>query len=704
MGLRAYLRQFRARYTQAGTAEQSAALRQGVFLAALPPIAAVAWNGGLWLEGLLAALVLAWGHRYSARAAQRPAPDQRVRAGLFVALHLAALYLCVGLVAGFNLPQIQFALLAQAITAFDLRSRLNLFSSLGMSLLVLYAGATVSRDYSLLLFLPAFVSLTLAVFYQAEMEDGRRGAKLAGGGDAAPGTGAAARGRRPAWPWGLVPSALALTVVVFAFLPQFSSRPIIPPFSFNLPIRGGPTAQVLNPAVPLVQVNGIYEPNEDYYYGFDTNLDLRYRGGLSDAVVMYVRSPAWSYWRSHSYDTYNGYAWSQSDTSVTRVGRIGDTVTHQLPVGDQILGEEIVQSYYIVRDQPNLVFAAYRPVTLYMRAESVSLDAGVGLRVGEPLRAGTVYTVVSRRPIFDAASLRAAGTEYPDDVAAKYRQLPDNISERVRALAQTLTAEAPTVYDQAAAIRDYLRTIPYDFIPPPYKPGAEVVDTFLFEDRRGVCEQYATAMVVLLRGLGVPARIVAGYGPGDFNPLSGYYTVRQSDAHGWVEVYFPRYGWVPFDPTPGWTPAPYTAPVARWVFSGMLDGLGLPVGELAAAGAAAAVVVAGPLLALVFLGLLGVVLAWLWPRLRAWLARRRAAAPLDADPGRREILAAFRAAQRRLRRYRAPAETAREFTQRLGRSDLDTLTEAVEIAAYRPRPPEPALTERVRRWLRSLRR
>ncbi len=86
-----------------------------------------------------------------------------MRLGLFVALHLAIAYLCVGLFAGLNLPQVQFALLAQAITAFDLRSRLNLFSSLGMSLLVLYAAATVSRDYSMLVFLLAFAALALAV-------------------------------------------------------------------------------------------------------------------------------------------------------------------------------------------------------------------------------------------------------------------------------------------------------------------------------------------------------------------------------------------------------------------------------------------------------------------------------------------------------------------------------------------------------------
>ncbi|MBL8057587.1 MAG: transglutaminase domain-containing protein, partial [Anaerolineales bacterium] len=357
----------------------------------------------------------------------------------------------------------------------------------------------------------------------------------------------------------------------------------------------------------------------------------------------------------------------------------------------------------IVRDQPNLIFAAYRPVTLYIRAEAVSLDAGVGLRVGEPLRAGTVYTVISRRPVFDAERLRAAGTEYPPALAARYLQLPPVISERVRALARDLTAASPTPYDKAVALRDYLRTIPYDFIPPPHKPGAEVVDTFLFEDRRGVCEMFATAQVVMLRTLGIPARIVAGYGPGDYNPLSGYYTVRQNDAHGWVEAYFPGYGWVPFDPTPGWTPAPYTAPVQRWIFSGAFDGLQVPVGDLLSAGAGLAALAAGPLLALAGLAGLIALGVWLWPRVGGWLRRWRAGrSTLDRDPGRRRILAAYRAALRRLRLARAPAETPQELAHRADRPDLDELTKAVEIAAYRPAPPEPDLVQRADTLLRRL--
>lgn len=677
------------------------ALRRAALVAALPPIISVAWNGQLWLESVLALVMLAAGHWYSHRAAQREKPSSRVRVGLFIALHLAVAYMCAGLFAGLNLPQVQFALYAQAITAFDLRSRLNVLSSLGMSLLVLYAAATISRDYSMLIFLLAFIALALAVFHFAEKEDGEKGSRLKE-------VGRSENLRRTA---SLIPTPFFLRLAIlfslvsflaFAFIPQFSGRPLIPPFSLSLPIRGGPKAQVINPAVPLVQINGIYEPNEDYYYGFDSNLDLRYRGGLSDAVVMYVRSPAWSYWRSHSYDTYNGFMWTQSQENVEQL-RGPSRLSYQIPVGDEILGEEFWQTYYIVRDQPNLLFAAYRPTQIFINAESISRDSGVGLRVSEPLAAGMVYSVVSRRPIFDAAQLRATSTNYPAEITARYLQLPDNISPRVRELAQTLTANALTPYDKANALRDYLLTIPYDYFPPPHPPGAEVVDTFLFEDKRGLCEQYATAHIVMLRALGVPARMVAGYGAGEYNALSGYYTVRMNNAHAWVEVYFPQYGWVPFDPTPGWNPSPYPSPVTQWVFQNAFDAFGISGADLASAGVAVLSVVFGPLM--ILLGVVGGValLVWFTPKLLKWLRTRWQPRPtLDADANRKRILAAYQTAQKRLRRARAPAQTAREFAAQLSRAELDELTAAVEIAAYRPEPPSAQLAERVQALVKRL--
>ena len=700
------------RRQQAAPPERSLALRRWVCLASLPPLLAIAWVGYLWGPALFAIALLVGGHYYSWRAAQSEKANRFVRLAIFVALHLAVLWMFAGLFIGAALPQAQFALYAQAITAFDLRRRGNLFSSLGLSLLVLYVAATLSRDYSFFVFILAFVALALAVFFQAEIEDGRHDAQGARLKVLSP---SLALGHWELGFRGLRGSSLALgswslgfgifSFLVFAFTPHFAGRPLIPPFSINLPIPRGVTSQIVNPAMPLVQINGWSDQKGDYYYGFDTQLDLRYRGGLSDAIVMYVRSPAWSYWRSHSYDTYNGHAWSQSEASITTLNR-WRSLSFDVTSEAEAQGEEIVQSYYIVRDQPNLLFAAYRPAEVYINAQELSVDAGIGLRVSQPLKAGTTYTIVSRRPNFSEEKLRAASGVYPSDIAARYLQLPDTISPRVRDLAQRLTATSSTAYDKASTLRDYLLTLPYDFFPPPQPPNSETVDNFLFVDRRGVCEQYATALAVMLRSLGIPSRVVAGYGAGEYNTFSGYYTVRASDAHAWNEVYFPGYGWVPFDATPGWKPSPYPTQVQRWIFSGALDSLpALPWGSWASAGAALAGAALGPLslllvpLALILLFFLA---RYLW---RAAHRSRPARFPsIDLDPNRRRILAAYRAGQKRLKRYRARAETPREFARRLARDDWSELTTAVEQAAYRVTPPSAGLAQRVQELLSRIRR
>lgn len=689
--------------------ERSKTLRLLVIATALPPLLALAWAGFLWLPLLITLAGLAAGHVYSYRAAENPRASNLVRLMVFVALHLALAWMCAGLFIGAALPQAQFAMYAQAITAFDVRTRRNLFASLALSLLVLYVAATLSRGTSLLVFALAYTVAGLAVFFRAEYEEGASRSTAIGRRAPLSDRHVLKSGRYSLLTTNLRPLAsftlfaLFGSTLVFAFTPHFSSRPVIPPFSLNLPIPRGVTSQIVNPALPLVQINGWSDDTGEYYYGFDSQLDLSYRGGLADTVVMYVRSPAWSYWRSHSYDTYDGRAWRQADHRLTDLS-LENQIYFSIPADAQALGEEVVQTFYLVRQQPNLVFAAYRPVEAYLNTRALVLDAGDGLRVGEPMQAGTTYTIISRRPNFEAEALRAAGGAYPASVAERYLQLPPNVSPRVRALAASLTAGSANPYDQAAALRDHLLTIPYDFFPPPQPPGSETVDNFLFVDQRGVCEHFVTAHVVMLRILGIPARLAAGYGAGQYNALSGYYTVRASDAHAWTEVYFPGYGWVPFDPTPGWTPNPYTAPVQRWLFSSGMRGLpSLPFGALASMGRFMLGAASAPV-TLVAALLLFVVAGWL---LHAILRRRRGArlpefSLIDGDPQRRRVLAAYRAAQKRTKRYRASAETPREFAERLAHPAWEEVTAAVEQAAYAATPPSRSVAERITRLARRL--
>lgn len=184
-----------------------------------------------------------------------------------------------------------------------------------------------------------------------------------------------------------------------------------------------------------------------------------------------------------------------------------------------------------------------------------------------PLAAGGSYQATVLVPTASETDLRAAGTEYPGWVLDRYLQLPDAMPSRVTDLAEELTRDAETPYEKAVAIRDYLRTLDYalDIEAPP--DGADGVDYFLFELEKGYCQYFASAMTVLLRASGVPSRVAAGYGPGEMIEPHGpdemdefppgewqapqhMFIIRES--HSWSEVFFPRYGWISFEPTPAY--------------------------------------------------------------------------------------------------------------------------------------------------------
>ncbi len=146
--------------------------------------------------------------------------------------------------------------------------------------------------------------------------------------------------------------------------------------------------------------------------------------------------------------------------------------------------------------------------------------------------------------------MRSANQDYSKEIIEKYLQLPQKLDPRIGELARQITAQAATPYDKAVALETYLRTrfrYTLDLIG---SPADNPLGHFLFETRAGHCEYFASAMAVMLRTLGIASREVNGFLPGEYNDLAGDYIVRASDAHSWVEVYFPGNGWTVFDPTP----------------------------------------------------------------------------------------------------------------------------------------------------------
>ena len=165
--------------------------------------------------------------------------------------------------------------------------------------------------------------------------------------------------------------------------------------------------------------------------------------------------------------------------------------------------------------------------------------------------AGHGYRLTSRVSLASPETLRSAGTDYPTWVLVKYTQLPADFPQRIRDLAEGLTGTQDNPYDRAKAIETHLRGMTYDLEidPPPF--GADGVDHFLFDQQRGYSEYFGSAMAVMLRSVGIPSRMATGYSVGDKVPDEDVYIVRDNHSHGWVEVFFPSYGWIPFEPTPG---------------------------------------------------------------------------------------------------------------------------------------------------------
>ena len=170
------------------------------------------------------------------------------------------------------------------------------------------------------------------------------------------------------------------------------------------------------------------------------------------------------------------------------------------------------------------------------------------------------YEGISLLPAARPAKARTAGTDYPADIQETYLQLPEHLDARIPELARNITATANNPFDKAIVIESYLRRNFAYTLNLVGKPGADPLAQFLFVTKAGHCEYFASAMAVMLRTLDIPSREVNGFLPGEYNDVAGDYIVRASDAHSWVEAYFPGTGWITFDPTPA------TAEVASGLF------------------------------------------------------------------------------------------------------------------------------------------
>jgi transglutaminase-like putative cysteine protease len=286
-----------------------------------------------------------------------------------------------------------------------------------------------------------------------------------------------------------------------------------------------------------------------YTNPFGRNLALGGQRNLGKDLVLEVRSPEMQYWQGVIYDRYTGAAFQSSDTE--RISVVADELA--LPQKFQ-MRDLITQTVSVYFPNNTLLFAAPQPVAVN-QTSWVDVLPGNELNVWTlltPIGNGDSYRVVSSISRAPIAQLRTAGSTYPAAIRERYLQLPDSLPQRVRDLAQKIVtdAKATSPYEQAAALETWLRqNIKYnDQIPAPTQ-GQDGADYVLFVTQQGYCDYYATAMAVMARSLGIPARIATGFAPGEFDKQRGVYQVYQNNAHTWVEIFFPQYGWIQFEPT-----------------------------------------------------------------------------------------------------------------------------------------------------------
>ena len=676
--------------------QYSAISRLLAFLAVSCAIAAVGWtiqDFSLLVVGIPG---LAAGHLYSWR--RREASIRRsailllfmvltvflggdiLRSGLSDRLLLSR-YLIYGLVLG----------------SFDLMRKGHVTGSINLGALFLVLISELALNLWFLAFVVVFIILALTSVITSRLEAEANQAVVVG---------------ELSWPgalkvWlGFAAVTLLVAAIFFLLMPRLASNQLTQaswlPSRLDLSLGG----LLKLPGKPSVSVAPGILPSLQEREGASTSgyVTLGYTGSYADTAVMHVRSQISSYWRGLTLDEYDGRGWLSSSAQV----QLRDEGRGEFSLPDSkadLTGERIYwQAYYLLSDQPNAVFIGYNPGRIYLpHLEQNSLVKG------------TLYRARSSVPFLRPQLLRSDSVVSDD--AANLKLPP--ISERTAALAESIVRGAATDYDKAARLERFLLTnYPYKLDVEPVPPGRDAVDYLLFEQQAGYCANFATAMAVMARHVGLPARVAAGYLPGFIDPLTGAHIVRVGDAHAWVEIHFQQYGWVAFDPTPRADATMGFVTGRSWIHFGLEDFTGVTfagmlsplAGNLSLGRLSASAGLWGMLLA----GLVAVItLALRLSRRRPGVKREPIGYSLLEGESRRTMLDLYRKmviilAKKGLpprRQYQPPDEYAALVSRQIpaGQEIVARLTLLAVSAAYDPKPFNSPDIREVKQSLSSLR-
>ena len=465
----------------------------------------------------------------------------------------------------------------QVLHSFDLPRRKNLGYSMVIGLILLGAAGTLSQTLAFAPLLIVFLIIGLPVLvldYRSRL-----------GFDPSPKKGVSQKQslnsalslRRLSIFFAII---LTLGLIIFAFMPRFPSYQVQ-----NFPVGGAETLEdegfnnnnrdIANPGYvqegegneqgdgvsssgEVSPVEGAGEINQDFYYGFSNQINQNLRGELNPRVVMRLRSQADGWIKMLAFDQYTGQGWKiDQEDPKQDITRPSWSYRFRLsPASTQAQTERVVQTYTVTNQLPNLIPALPDAKDIYFPTREISVDPHGSIQSPVPLGEGLTYTVISQVPYRDRAALGKVGNNYPQFIRDNYLQVPPEIKSRVRQQGENLLAEASppreATYEQVLYLAQALKQN-YQLQPniPFLEEDQDLVETFLFDWEGGYPDHFSSTLTIMLRSLGIPARLATGFSTGEFNPFTGLYVIRNTDAFALTEVYFPNYGWLPFDPIPG---------------------------------------------------------------------------------------------------------------------------------------------------------
>jgi len=436
---------------------------------------------------------------------------------------------------------VHLVLFAVVVRTFSLRRERDYIMLAILAFLMVLASAVLTVDSVFLFFFAGFMLMAVATFILMEMRRSGRAAQFQ-----ARHTNDPQEHRHLAFSLvrmtpSLVAMILACAVAVFFLLPRMSAGYL-----------------------------GGYSFGTDFSSGFSDRVQLGGIGQIqqSDAVVMHIQidgDPRGQYalhWRGVALAYFDGKSWSNSREQVVlprgangefAIPFFSQGVAPESPLRNaagrartsqlihyRVLMEPIGANVFFLAPWARRVSGAYR---------TLQIDDGGAISDLDSQRLVTLYEADSDISAPSPEQLRGAGDSLPSFTEA-YLRVP-KLDPRIAQLAAQITAASSNNYDKAAALERYLKGHYGYTLQLPRTPVADPLANFLFERRQGHCEYFASSMAVMLRTLQIPSRVVNGFRSDEFNDVTGNYVVRAKNAHSWVEAFFPGYGWITFDPTPG---------------------------------------------------------------------------------------------------------------------------------------------------------